>query len=370
MGHKIAHLLSFWLAIAMSACLLPGTALAGFIQTNLVSDIPGEAAEFDANLKNPWGIANSSSSPFWVSDEATDVSTLYSNAGVVNSKVVSVPGGPTGTVFNSAGAGNFLDNGTAASFLFDTLGGSIYAWNNANGNTAQLMPGTTISGASFTGLALANNGSGNFLYAADDTAGTGGIDVFDSTFAQVIPSGSFVDPNLPAGYEPFNIQAINGQLYVEYTNTGNPRALGSGAVSVFDANGNFIKELIGPGSQLDDPWGVVLAPSGFGIFSGDLLVGNFGNGMINAFDPSTGAFLGALADSNGNPIVNQDLWALAVSPTAPNAVYFTAGINGQEDGLFGDFVADPEPGSLSLVGLGCLALGLFSRRRQAPVTRT
>jgi uncharacterized protein (TIGR03118 family) len=187
--------------------------------------------------------------------------------------------------------------------------------------------------------------------------------VFNSSFTQVVPSGTFVDPNLPAGYEPYNIQALNGLLYVEYTNTANPRALGAGAVSVFDANGNFMKELISPGGQLDDPWGIVFAPSNFGAFSNDLLVGNFGNGQINAFNPTTGAFLGTLTGPGGTPLVNQDLWALAVSPAINNEVFFTAGINGQTDGLFGDIASTPEPGSLALAVLGSLALGLFSRRK-------
>jgi uncharacterized protein (TIGR03118 family) len=367
MKQKIAHFPAPCLATAMALCLMSGTAMAGpvgFVQINLVSDVPGEAAVTDPNLLNPWGIANSASSPFWVADEASSVSTLYSTAGVVNSRVVSVPGGPTGTVFNSAGTGAFLDGGTAASFIFGTLSGSIYAWNAGNGSTAQLEAST--AGATFTGLALDNNGSANFLYAANDTL-TGGIDVFNSSFAPVTPTGNFVDPNLPAGYEPFNIQNIGGLLYVEYNLAGvtdGTRGAGLGAVSVFDANGDFLQELIGPGGQLNDPWGVVMAPASFGAFSNDLLVGNFGNGEINAFNPTTGAFLGTLTGTGGAPLVNADLWALAVSPLAPNAVYFTAGINGQKDGLFGDIVAAPEPGSLALAGLGGLALVVFARRRR------
>lgn len=359
MFQKIATFSAPWLKIAMALGILSGTAVAGsvgLVQTNLVSDVPGDAAVTDPNLLNPWGISFSATSPFWVSDQAANVSTLYSAAGVVNSRVVGVTGGPTGTVFNSAGAGNFLDGGTAANFLFDTLGGSIFAWNSGNGANAQLEAST--AGASFTGLALDNNGSGNFLYAANSTVG-GGIDVFNSSFAPVSLAGGFVDPNLPPGYVPYNIQNINGLLYVEYTNIANPRASGAGAVSVFDANGNFIQELISPGGQLDDPWGIVIAPSSFGSFSNDLLVGNFGNGEINAFNPATGAFLGTLTGTNGAPIINQDLWALAVSPSGGNAVYFTAGINGQKDGLFGDIAAAPEPGSLVLAGLGCIALAML-----------
>jgi uncharacterized protein (TIGR03118 family) len=359
-------------AIAMALCLLHGTALAGpvgFDQINLVSDIPGEAAITDPSLLNPWGISNSASSPFWVANQAANNSTLYSAAGVKNSLVVSVAGGPTGTVFNSAGAGNFLDGGTPASFIFGTLSGSIYAWNSGNGTTAQLEAST--AGATFTGLALDSNGAANFLYAANNTL-SGGIAVFNSSFTQITPTGNFVDPDLPAGYEPFNIQTIGGLLYVEYNLAGptdGTRGAGLGAVAVFDANGNFQQQLIGPGGQLNDPWGVVMAPSSFGTFGGDLLVGNFGNGEINAFNPTTGAFAGTLDSTGGTPLVNQDLWALAVSPTAPNAVYFTAGINGQKDGLFGDIVAAPEPGSLVLAGVGCVALMWVARRRLTSKTR-
>lgn len=236
--------LAHWLVSAMVLCVLPGTALAGYIQTNLVSDISGDAAVTDPNLKNPWGISFSPASPLWVSDEAANVSTLYSSGGTPVPLVVSVPGGPTGQVFNSAGGGNFLDGASPSSFIFATMAGSIYAWNGANGTNAQFEAST--AGASFTGLALDNNGVGNYLYAANDKAGSGGIDVFNSSFQAVSLAGSFTDPNLPAGYVPYNIQMIGGLLYVEYTNTANPRALGSGAVSVFDANGNFLEELISP----------------------------------------------------------------------------------------------------------------------------
>ncbi len=265
MYQKIAPILAP-LAAAIALFFLPGTALAGpvgYVQLNLVSDIPGEAAVTDPNLLNPWGISNSATSPFWVSlDQGANMSTLYSAAGAKNSADCECPGRDhTGTVFNSAGAGNFLDGGTPASFIFGTLAGSIYAWNSGNAPTTAQFE-TSTAGAVFTGLALDNNGAANFLYTANDTL-TGGIDVFNSSFAQVTPSGNFVDPNLPTGYVPYNIQNIGGKLYVEYTNTANPKVLGNGVVSVFDANGNFLQELIGPGGQLDDPWGIVMAAGRF-----------------------------------------------------------------------------------------------------------
>jgi uncharacterized protein (TIGR03118 family) len=330
---------------------------AAFIQTNLVSDVPLLAQTTDPNLKNPWGVSFSATSPFWVSDQVMNEATLYSGTGsTITPLVVSVAGGPTGQVFNST-TGFVEADGTAASFIFDTLSGGIYAWNSGNVTTAQLQASAT---AMFTGLALDNNGSGNFLYAAS----AGGIDVFNSSFAPVVLSGSFADPGLPAGYVPYNIQNIGGQLYVEYASFGT----GKGAVSVFDANGNLLKELIAPGgTHLNVPWGVVVAPAGFTGFANDLLVGNFGNGEINAFDPTTGAFLGTLTDTSGNPIVDSGLWSLAVRTGGTfdtSAVYFTAGINGQKDGLFGKLDPIPEPSALGLAALGGLAVGLLALRRR------
>ena len=366
MDRKVAQIIRHCFIGGLALYTLSQTAIAGtVVQTNLVSDIPGEAANTDPNLLNPWGISFSPTSPFWVSDQAANVSTLYGATGTPVALIVGVTGGPTGQVFNSAGAG-FLVGGTPANFIFDTLGGAIYGWNNGAGTTAQLEAST--AGASFTGLALDNNGSGNFLYAANN-AGTGGIDVFNSSFVSTNLAGSFTDPNLPAGYVPYNIQNINGLLYVEYDNPTSLRTLGSGVVSVFDANGNFVKELIGPGGQLEAPWGITIAPTGFFDFGNDLLVGNFGNGEINAFDPVTGVYLGTLTNGSGNPIVNQDLWALAVRPTGSfnaGAVYFTAGINRQQDGLFGELtsVASPEPENLGLSVCALLFCGLAFRLRQ------
>jgi len=307
----------------------------------------------DTNLKNPWGVSFGTTTPFWVSNQVTNNSTLYSGTGSIVPLVVSVPGGPTGQVFT--GASSFTGSPL---FTFATLGGSIYTWNQSNANTAQLAASTP--GAAYTGLALGSNTSGDFLYAAKST----GIDVFNSSFTATTLSGKFVDPNLPAGYTPYNIQNVNGQLYVEYANFSNSK----GAVSVFDTNGNFVKELVAPGgSHLNDPWGVVIAPAGFGSFANALLVGNLGNGQINAFDAMSGAFLGTLEGSNGQPLVNDGLWSLSTRTAAgfdTNAVYFTAGINGQQDGLFGRIDATPEPLPVGLSGLGCLLLCAFAIRRR------
>lgn len=350
--------------LAVSALLVPSLFANGFNQINLVSDIPGMATTLDPNLKDPWGMSFSATSPIWVSDRATGLSTLYNGAGGIVSLVVTVPPGaplgPTGQVFAGI-PGNFLLNGNPSSFIFDTLGGTIDAWNA--GTTATVMHTTT--GAAFEGLALA----GNLLYAANFQSG-GGIDVFDSTFAPTTVPGNFTDPNLPAGYSAFNIQNIGGKLYVEFAKvtSGVPVPLtgGGGFVDVFDANGNLLQRLISNGA-LDAPWGIALAPATFGSFGGDLMVGNFGNGEINAFNPTTGAFIGTVDGANGNPLVNPGLWALDFgnSSANPNGLYFTAGINQGADGLFGEIVA-PEPASFGLGALGIVTLlGCAWRRRRA-----
>jgi uncharacterized protein (TIGR03118 family) len=346
------------LVVATAAAFLFATAplaLANdFSQTNLVSDKSGIANTTDPNLVNPWGIGNSATSPFWISDQGTGLSTLYTGAGSIVPLVVSIPAGggssngPTGIVF--AGSAGFSGSPL---FIFSTLAGTIATWSG----TATASIAQTVPGASYTGLALANNGSGNYLYAANNL---GGIDVFNSSFAKVSLSGtSFVDPNLPAGYTPYNIQNIGGDLYVQYSDGG----LG-GIVDVFDANGNFLQRLI-TGGSLDNPWGITLAPAGFGSFGGDLLVGNNGNGEINAFNPTTGAWIGTLDNNSGTPIVNSGLWALEfrTGGTGVNtdALYFTAGINGQKDGLFGSIQPTPEPGTFVLLGSGLVGL-IFSRR--------
>jgi len=309
-----------------------------YVQTNLVSNIAGLAQSTDPNLRNPWGLSYNATSPFWAANAASNTSTLYQgNGSTINSRVVGVPGGPTGTVINST-TGFIESNGRAASFMFSTLGGSIYSWNASDTDARQVA---TVPGASFTGLALANNGSGDFLFATSTAKFLGSIEVFDSKFGHVSPPGLFIDPSLPPcqlfctdAYVPFNIQNINGLLYVEYANF----QLGRGAVSVFDANGNFVKSLIPAGEpHLNEPWGIAIAPAGFGGFAGSLLVGNFGSGDINAFDPVTGAFRGTVSGPNGR-IINSNLWALSVRTGGTfdtSAVYFTAGINGQKDGLFG-----------------------------------
>jgi uncharacterized protein (TIGR03118 family) len=356
------------LALVFATTCLHADSL-GFTQTNLVSDVPGMAANTDPNLKNPWGVSFSSTSPFWTSDQVTGLATLYNAAGVPQSLVVTVPGsatpptGPTGQVFSNI-SGQFLVGATPATFIFDNLNGTISGWNGGAGTTAVVE--RTTPGAIYTGLAQATNSTGTFLYAANSAPG-GGINVFSSTWAPTSLSGSFTDPNLPAGLVPFNIQTIGGNLYVTYASLGpGGTPMPGGVVDEYDANGNFLKR-IATGGPLSAPWGIVLAPSTFGPFSNDLLIGNFGNGEILAYDATSDLFLGTLNGANGLPLDNDRLWALETRAVGsgfnPNAVYFSAGINGEADGLFAEITANtPEPATIFETASGLFALVMFQVR--------
>ena len=362
---------TFWRQVSLAAilllCVVCPNLSAGtiYLQTNLVSDVPGLAANTDPNLKNPWGVSFSPTSPFWVSDQATGLATLYDGAGniiplVVTIPSIGVPPGPTGQVFN--GTTSFvLPNGSPARFLFDTLDGQLLGWNGSPRTTALNVAITT--GAIYTGLALGNSGGANYLYAADNT---GHINVFDTNFTNVTGTtfaGKFVDPSPVPGFNPFNIQNINGNLYVTYASV-NSMGVGQpgGFVDEFDSSGNFLKRIATNG-MLYAPWGITLAPSQFGGLGGDLLIGQFGDGQILAYDPTTNALLGTLDGKNGLPIVNPFLWALEFRTGGTNiktdALYFTAGYNNQLDGLFGEIAPSPEPGTITLL---FAAIGSFGAR--------
>jgi uncharacterized protein (TIGR03118 family) len=350
----------FVAAVVAVIALTTGVASAttvGYVQTNLTSDIPALAAFVDPNLKNPWGMSFGLNTPFWVSDQGANVATLYSVAGAPQPLIVSIPPtSPTGQVF-VGGAGFTEKSGDQALFVFATLAGTIDAWHTGTSATTQFI---ATNGAVYTGLAVA----GSLLYAADTANGK--IDVFNSTFQKTTVAGSFIDPSVPAGFTPYDIQNVGGKLYVEYAKRNSP----GGFVGVFDANGNLLQHI--SDAHLNSPWGVTLAPLTFGQFGGDLLVGNFGDGLINAFDPVTGAFLGTLSDESGHAISNSGLWSLHFrSPNSTfdaNTLFFTAGINGEEDGLFGAIrvVATPGPPTLGLLAAGlCLQLlrHRFTRRK-------
>jgi uncharacterized protein (TIGR03118 family) len=319
----------------------------GYLQTNLVSDQPGKAALTDPHLINPWGASESASSPLWVSNTGTSTSTLYAGSVAttppsINPLVVSIPGGPpTGQVFNDTTGFDLPGTTTPAKFIFAGLGGAITAW--AGGTTATVAAHS--DGAAYTGLGLAHSPFGPLVLGADFA--TGKIDVFNSTFTKLPVDGLFQDRNLPKGYAPFNVQELGGKVYVTYakvdpTTHMEVKKPGEGVVDVYTTYGTLIKRLVSHG-PLDAPWGVAIAPANFGKFSGDLLVGNFGNGRINVFDPATGRPRGALTDSSGRPITIDGLWALLVGNTTiggTDSVLFTAGPDDETHGLVGKLTAN------------------------------
>jgi uncharacterized protein (TIGR03118 family) len=391
MRHLHGLLLAVSVGLGLSVSMANATVMAPYFQTNLVSDISGLARVTDTNLQNPWGVSESAVSPLWISDQAASVATLYTVNGLTATPaggtpplVVSIPTtptgpqGPTGQVNNSTTSFVIPLNTSPASttpahFIFANLNGTIAAW--AAASTPAAIEATT-AGAVYTGLAIGSVSGTPYLYAANDAGTTGGINVFDGTFTNVTGTtfaGKFVDPSLPAGLVPFNVQNIGGNIYVTYAPHTNgadrtPQTMataGSGAVAEFDASGNFIQQVIS-GEELASPWGIALAPADFGPFSNDLLVGNFSyiDGEINAYNPVTGAFLGTL-DSNS---AWQGLWALTFgnggSGGSPDILYFTTGLDAETEGLFAA-LSVPEPSTLALLGAGVLSLCALRWRRSA-----
>jgi uncharacterized protein (TIGR03118 family) len=333
---------------APAAGAQPGNA---YHQTNLVSDLPGLAQLTDPDLVNPWGLAAGPTTPAWVADNGTDKATIY--PGFVNGSpiqkaglVVSIPGGaPTGQVFNPT-PGFVVRSGDSsgpARFLFDSEAGLVTGWNPGvppPPPSTQAQVGASVPDAIYKGLAIADTAAGTFLYAADFHHAR--IDVFDQSFNLVHLSGGFADPGIPRGFAPFNVQEIGGVLYVAYAKQdadAEDEVAGPslGFVDVYSTSGQLLRHLIERG-QLNAPWGLALAPAGFGRFSGALLVGNFGNGRINAYDPGTGEFLGRLRHEDGSPIQIEGLWALRFGNGVtgnPTTLLFTAGIDDEAHGLFG-----------------------------------
>ena len=323
--------------------------------TNLVSDIAGEALHTDTNLVNPWGVAFNPNGFVWVADNHTGKSTLYDGNGVVQSLVVTIPaavgdgtGSPTGIVYNGTNdfsivtgpppAGGGPAPTGIARFIFASEDGLISAW--APGLTTAVRAATT-PGAVYTGIAIDGNGVANQLYAADFPGRK--IDVFTNTYAPTTVPGGFVDDKIPEGYGPFNIMNIQGNLYVAYAKfdpeTGDEvRGQGLGIIDVFDADGFLLKRLVSHG-QLNAPWGMALAPAGFGRFSNMLLVGNFGDGSINAYDPVSGTFAGTLRTSDQKVVSIEGLWGIAfgngIQHQPTDTLFFAAGIDDEEHGLYG-----------------------------------
>lgn len=329
-----------------------------FTQRNLVSDVPGRAPVTDPNLVNAWGLAAGPSTPLWVADNGKDVSTLYSGAVngspvTINPLVVSIPGGaPTGIVFNPTSDFQLHpgDPSTAARFVFDSEAGRITAWSPNVAPTTTAQTKVTTPDAVYKGLAFASTRQGSRLYAADFHGAK--IDVFDGTFAPVtLPPGRFTDSRLPAGYAPFNVQELGGRIYVTYAKQDamahdDVPGIGKGFVDVYNTRGQLRRRLIKRG-QLNAPWGLAIAPRGFGKLGGDLLVGNFGDGFIHAYDARSGRLRATLSDRRGTPIQIDGLWALRFGNGTfgtPSTLVFSAGPDREQHGLLGQITATKRSG--------------------------
>ena len=314
--------------------------------TNLQSDIAGVAAHVDPNLVNPWGVAVSPTGIIWVSDNGTGVSTLYRQNGTALSLVVTIPtsarnkdgGNPTGMVFNGTPFFQVTKNGNSAPafFIFASEDGSISGWNPTLDQTHAIIAvdnGTNngTNRAVYKGATLGVAHGHNFLYVTNFHSGH--VETYDENFHQANPN-AFADPNIPVGFAPFGIQNLNGKIYVTYALQNKQRhddvaGPGNGFVNVFDTSGNLIKRLVSNGN-LNSPWGLA-------IVDGELWVGNFGDGRINNYDPTTGAFLETISQTDGTPLQFNGLWSLV---TLGNGVYFTAGIADEAHGLFGLITED------------------------------
>jgi uncharacterized protein (TIGR03118 family) len=325
-------------------------------QTNLVSDGALPARVTDPQLKNPWGIAAIPGAPFWIADNGSGLSTLYDGQGDIVPLTVTIPppkgapkgttAAPTGIVSNPNGQQFLVAPQLAALFIFATEDGTISAWNptvDLHNAVLKVDNSQGGSGAVYKGLALATNSTGVFLFATNFRDGT--IDVFDSAFKPAKLAGSFQDHRIPAGYAPFGIALIDGNLFVTYAlqdaaKHDDQKGPGRGFVDVFDTDGHLVSRFASHGA-LNSPWGIARAPLNFGASSSRILIGNFGDGRINAF-ASDGDFRGSLHDRSGRSIKIDGLWSIAFGTAVasdPSTLYFTAGTNGEADGLFGSLQA-------------------------------
>ena len=307
-----------------------------------MADTPGTAANTDPNLKNPWGVSSAPGGVFWVSDDRTGVSTLYSTSGAIEPLVVTIPTASgtgvakvTGQVYNPT-SDFFIPGQGPSQFIFASEDGSLSAW--WEGTSATLVANQSTAGAVYTGLALASNGGANFLYAANFHSGE--IDVFNTNFAL---TQSFTDSGVPSGFAPYNVSNIGGLLYVTFalqnaTKTGAASGVGNGYVDVFNTNGTLKTRLVSTGA-LNSPWGLAMAPAQFGSLGGSLLVANLGDGTIHGYNPTSGQLVGQVLNTAGQPMTIGGLWALFFanggSSSSSNTLYFTAGSNGYADGLLG-----------------------------------
>jgi uncharacterized protein (TIGR03118 family) len=327
--------LTLWLALALAFVSSP--ALAQYKLTKLTSNQSGKAKHMDPLLVNAWGLAYAPGNPFWISDEGNGWSTLYDGAGVPQSLQVIVPpasgsgsGSPTGIVYN--GSNEFQIQNWTSLFLFATLDGTIQGWSHFERSQSLIAVNNSGSHASYTGLAITSKGSGNFLYAADTANNK--VDVYDGRFNFV---KSFTDSKIPKGFVVFNVQDINGKLYVAYVSASGG---GGGYIDIFTEAGTFVKRLA-HGAPLNQPWGFAVAPKNFGPLSNTLLISNNTNaGTINGFNLKTGKFLGTVKNSAGKAITIDQLWGIefgggTAANGKKNQLYFTAGPNNNANGLFG-----------------------------------
>jgi len=335
-------------AVALAACsdndhlVNVVTPLNSFTLASLVTD-QGIATTIDPNLVNPWGIAFGPTGLLWVANNGTGTSTVYNGDGTKVPTTVTIPGAngmqgvPTGVILNSTGDFGVPNNLGAAAFIFAGEDGTISAWNpSAPNNTAVIVADRSGTGAVYKGIAMAQNGGANFLYVTNFHANA--VDVYDKNFTLV---NSFTDATMAAGFAPFGIATINGKLYVSYAkqkgpeNTDDDAGVGNGFIDVFNPDGSLSKRLIANG-VLNSPWAMVIAPTGFSRFAGDLIVGNFGDGLIGAYDANTGAFIDNLRGADGNPISLAGLWGLAFGPfPGSTTMYFSSGPSDETHGLVG-----------------------------------
>ena len=355
----------------------PPPAAMAFTDTALVSDsdtVVATALTIDANLQNPWGIAFAPGSPFWISDNNNNLSTLYSGIGAnetqgvtgsasvgiaIPASAAGVAANPTGQVYN--GNGGFMITTSmgqeSALFIFDGEGGTIAAWAKDSGATAVTAYDDGVANAGnhavYKGLAIGTVGGATFLYATD--LHNNKVDVFDTNFSKpAAMQGKFVDPAIPAGFAPFGIAALNGNLYVTFAKQDSAMhdeiaGAGLGYVDIFDFSGNLVSQFASAG-PLNAPWGIAIAPAGFGSLQGDVLVGNFGDGMINIFSPNGTALAnaeGPLMSSAGQPFVFPGLWSLVFgngdSDKPVTTLFYTAGFADQTDGVFGGITVTSTP---------------------------
>jgi uncharacterized protein (TIGR03118 family) len=357
-----------WLLMSTLLAVQQGQAQSNsYTQTNLTSDTQGMAANTDTNLINPWGVAFLPGNPFWIADNNSGKATLYDKTGALQGTfTVPPPGGsanlstPTGVVANAGGGFNV--NGITSTFIFVTEDGTISGW-YSNLPTAVRVVDNSVMGAVYKGAALVTESGGNQVLLVTNF-NSGAVEAYDNSFTPIALQGTFQDPTIPAGYAPFGIQQIAAnQVVVTFAQQDQLKhdpvhAAGAGYVSLFDLQGNFVNRIASQGT-LNAPWGVAVAPASFGQFQGALLVGNFGDGTINAFDMSSQTFLGQLEDSTGAVITNASLWALVFDATGqtgtPGTLYITAGLNNEQHGLFAAITPNSNGGNAGSADFSLMA---------------